>query len=180
MEELTKGEIKRHQKCAEWYAYIFKKLSDCGVEALLIEKDDPKYLKKIEQWRYIIRAYQQKFGAKINDIHMSNNDALRSWAYAGVFGESKYGQGLTDFMNDCDEHDTLYVICGLTVKDAQIDFEIKNALNFCKNAIDNTHGENRMKVSGMSGRFFWNAKKSKVMYYEVDMGTQTWYFGGKV
>ena len=180
MEELTKGEIKRRQKWAEWYANIIKELSACGVEARLIEKDDPKYVKKIEDWRHIVLVWRQKFGARISEVPRLDNDVLRSWCYGGVFGESRYEQGLIDFAKDCDEHDTLYVICGLTVKDAQIDFEIKNALNFCKNAIDNTHGENRMKVSGMSGRFFWNAKKSKVMYYEVDMGTQTWYFGGKV
>lgn len=177
MEELTKGEIKRRQKWAEWYANIIKELSDCGVEARLIEKDDPKYLKKIEQWRYIMRVYQQKFSSKINNIHRLGNDELRSWAYSDVFGKSRYGQGLTDFMNDCDEHDALFVIGGLTVKDAHIPIEIKNALNFCKNVIDNTHGENRIKVSGMSGNFFWNIKKNKVLYYEVDMGTQTWYFG---
>lgn len=180
MNELTKGDIKRRQKCAEWYANIIKELSDCGVEARLIEKNNPKYLEKIEQWQLIMRAYQQKFGAKINDIHMFGSDVLRSWCYGGVFGESLYGQGLIDFAKDCDEHDTLYIIDGLTVKDARIELEIKNALNFCKNVIDNTHGENRMKISSMSGRFFWNEKKNKVMYYEVDMGTQVWYFGGNL
>jgi len=82
----------------------------------------------------------------------------------------------------CAEHDTLYVIGGLTVKDAHIKIEIKNAQKFCQNVIDNTRrtwhiGEGRMKVGGLSGYFFWNAKKNKVMYYEVDMGTQVWYFG---
>ena len=89
---------------------------------------------------------------------------------------------MIDFAEDCDEHDTLYVIGGLTVKDAHIKIEIKNAQKFCQNVIDNTRrtwhiGEGRMKVGGLSGYFFWNAKKSKVMYYEVDMGTQVWYFG---
>ncbi len=185
MEELTKGEIKRNHKYAERYANIIKELSDCGAEARLIEKDEPKYLKKIEQWRNIMRAYRQKFGAEIKELRMLGNDELRSWAYAGVFGESRYGQGLNDFMNDCDEYDTLYVIGGLTVKDAHIKIEIKNALKFCQNVIYNTCrtmpiGESRMKVRELSGYFFWNAKKNKVMYYEVDMGTQVWYFDGIV
>ena len=165
MEELTKGEIKRRQKWAEWYANIIKELSACGVEARLIEKDDPKYVKKIEDWRHIPRL---------------DNDVLRSWCYGGVFGESRYEQGLIDFAKDCDEHDTLYVIGGLTVKDAHIKIEIKNAQKFCQNVIDNTRltwCESRIKVRELSGYFFWNAKKNKVMYYEVDMGTQVWYFG---
>ena len=41
MEELTKGEIKRRQKCAEWYANVIKELSDFGVESRLIENYDP-------------------------------------------------------------------------------------------------------------------------------------------
>ena len=58
--------------------------------------------------------------------------------------------------------------------------EIKNAQKFCQNVIDNTRRkwcESRIKVRELSGYFFWNAKKNKVLYYEVDMGTQTWYFG---
>lgn len=102
MEELTKGEIKRRQKCAEWYANVIKDLSDCGVEARLIEKDDPKYLKKIEDWRHIVLVWRQKFGARISEVHRLGNDVLRSWCYGGVFGDSLYGQGLigkakTDF-----------------------------------------------------------------------------------
>ena len=183
MEGLTKGEIKRRQKYAEWYANIIKDLSDCGVEARLIEKDDPKYLKKIEQWRYIMRIYQQRFGSKINIIHRLGNDELRSWAYSDVFGKSRYGQGLLDFANDCEEYDTLYVIIGLTVKDAYIKIEIKNAKKFCQNIIHQKtlstgqQGEYRLKIRELSGYFLWNAKKNKVLYYEVDMGTQTWYFG---
>lgn len=175
MEELTKGEIKRRQKCAEWYANVIKDLSDCGVEARLIEKDDPKYVKKIEDWRHIVLVWRQKFGTKISEVHRLDNDVLRSWCYGGVFGDSLYGQGLIDFAEDCDEHDTLYVIGGLTVKDAHIEIEIKNAQKFCQNVIDVDNKQ--MKVSGMWGRFFWNAKKNKVLYYEIDMGTQTWYFG---
>ncbi len=180
MEELTKGEIKRRQKCAEWYANIIKELSDCGVEARLIEKDDPKYVKKIEDWRHIVLVWRQKFGAKISEVHRLGNDVLRSWCYGGVFGESRYEQGLIDFAKDCDEYDTLYVIGGLTVKDAHIKIEIKNAQKFCQNVIDNTRRtwcESRIKVRELSGYFFWNAKKNKVLYYEVDMGTQVWYFG---
>lgn len=182
MEELTKGEIKRRQKWAEWYANIIKELSDCGVEARLIEKDDPKYVKKIEDWRHIVLVWRQKFGAKISEVPRLGNDVLRSWCYGGVFGESLYEQGLIDFAEDCDEHDTLYVIGGLTVADAHIKIEIKNAQKFCQNVIAKKRitmhlGEERMNVGGLSGYFFWNAKKNKVLYYEVDMGTQTWYFG---
>lgn len=182
MEELTKGEIKRRQKCAEWYANVIKDLSDCGVEARLIEKDDPKYIKKIEDWRHIVLVWRQRFGAKISEVHRLGNDVLRSWCYGGVFGKSRYEQGLIDFAKDCDEHDTLYVIGGLTVKDAHIKIEIKNAQKFCQNVITKKRitmhlGEERMNVGGLSGYFFWNAKKYKVMYYEIDMGTQTWYFG---
>jgi len=173
MGELTKGEIKRRQKWAEWYANIIEELSDCGVEARLIEKDDPKYLKKIEDWRYIVLVWRQKFGAKISEVHRLGNDVLRSWCYE---------QGLTDFAKDCDEYDTLYIIGGLMVADAHIKIEIKNAQKFCQNVIAKKRitmhlGEERMNVGGLSGYFFWNAKKNKVLYYEVDMGTQTWYFG---
>lgn len=183
MEELTKGEIKRRQKWDKYNQNIIEQFAEYGLEARLIDKDDQKHLTKIEKWRYIMRVYQQRYGQKINNIRTLNNDMLRSWMYAGVFGESRYGQGLLDFTNDCEEYDTLYVISGLTVKDAYIKIEIKNAEKFCRTIIyqktlsTGRQGEHRLKIDELSGYFLYNAKKNKVLYYEVDMGTQTWYFG---
>lgn len=180
---MTKGELKRQQKWAEYYQNMLRQLTECGLEVKLIENDDEKYNSKIGQWRSIIECYQKKYGAKIDNVKQLGSDILRSWMYAGVFGDSRYAQGLVDFMNDCSEYDTLYVISATTIENARIKIEIKNALQFCQKVIHKTTlttgqpGEYRLKVKELSGYFLWNIKKNKVLYYEVDMGTQTWYFG---
>lgn len=180
---MTKGELKRQQKMAEYYQNILLQLTECGLEVKLIESDDEKYNSKIGQWKNIIKTYQKGFGANIDKVKQLGNDILRSWMYAGVFGNSRYAQGLIDFKNICSEYDTLYIIGGTTIENAKIEIEIKNALKFCQNVIHRITlstgqpGEYRLKVRELSGYFLWNAKKNKVLYYEVDMGTQTWYFG---
>ncbi len=180
---MTKGELKRQQKMAEYYQNILRQIAECGLDVKLIEKDDERYNLKICQWKDIIKSYKNQFGANIDKVKQLGNDVLRSWMYAGVFGNSRYAQGLLDFMNDCSEYDTLYVISATTIENARIKIEIKNALQFCQNVIHRRTlstgqaGEYRLKIRELSGYFLWNAKKNKVLYYEVDMGTQTWYFG---
>lgn len=180
---MTKGEMKRQQNWAEYNQNIIRQLTECGLEVKLIDADDEKYSSKIVQWRTILQAYCQRYGAKISEVKQLGDDVLRSWMYAGVFGKSRYTQGLLDFMNDCSEYDTLYLISGITLENARILIEIKNALKFCQTVIHNKisckgdKGEYRLKLNELSGCFLWNAKKNKVLYYEVDMGTQTWYFG---
>lgn len=180
---MTKGELKRQQKWAEYNQNILRQLTECGLEVKLIDAKDEKYLSKIIQWRTILQLYCQRYGAQLSEVKQLGNDVLRSWMYAGVFGESRYAQGLLDFMKDCSEYDTLYLINGITLDNARIKIEIKNALKFCQNVIHNKisykgdKGEYRLKINELSGCFLLNAKKNKVLYYEVDMGTQTWYFG---
>lgn len=180
---MTKGELKRCQKWAEYYQNLIRHLTECGLEVKLIDDDEEKYLSKINQWRAIMQSYSSSYGAKLYEVKQLGNDVLRSWIYAGVFGKSRYSQGLLDFMKDCSEYDTLYLISGITLENAKIKIEIKNALKFCQTVIYNKisytgdKGEYRLKINELSGCFLWNINKNKVLYYEVDMGTQTWYFG---
>lgn len=180
---MTKGELKRQQKMAEYYQNILRQLTECGLEVKLIERDDDKYNSKIGKWQDIIKSYKKRYGTNIDKVKQLGSDVLRSWMYADVFGNSRYAQGLVDFMKDCSEYDTLYVISATTIENARIKIEIRNALKFCQNVIHRITlstgqpGEYRFKIRELSGYFFWNAKKNKVLYYEVDMGTQTWYFG---
>lgn len=171
---MTKGELKRQQKHLEYYNSILKLLIDNGLDARFansIEKNDIKLL----QWRSLMSNSPKNF-VDITKLKLLGNSILRTSLYAGVYGDSHYSNGLVEFMKCCDIYDTLYIISASSIENSSIVFEVKNALKFFQNLLT-SKPEYRLKYFELSGFYFWNEKKSKAMYYEIDMGTQTWLFG---
>lgn len=153
---------------------IMQRLKDYGVEAEPISENEKS---KIKVWLDSVMKYKKQNAKIVKETVIRNNDPFRSWLYAGVFGKAVYSQGLSDFKTDCAEYDKIYIISATDFHQAEIRIKIANALKFCENIIYfHDSSEYRLKVPELSGCFFWNAKKERTLYYELDMGTQTWYF----
>lgn len=171
---MTKGEIKRQDNMKKYYLNIIEQLQGLEVEAELIDESEKD---KVSNWLNSVLKIKQQNKKIANELMIQNKDLFRTWLYAGIFGKDNYSQGFLDFMADCTEYDKIYVISATDFHKAEIKIKINNALKFCENVIYNHNSsEYRLKILELSGYFFWNVKKKRTLYYELDMGTQTWYF----
>lgn len=197
MEKFTKAGLKRREKRREHFTSFAEWLRFYGMEVNIVytfygETDTGGIYDK---WLEFMSDYCRK--AKIQN----SNLPLLKIGYDGGLGENLICEGFELFRNDCDETGKIYVIGigrGSAYKDAEVILEVKPAALFAKTCIGQkpfqAYSGTKFGYSGTHWDFYnesektdvdlyycalWNRKKGKVLFADWDMGTSTWYFGGK-